>query len=204
MDNITWFHDFLLCHHHRDHRLRAGAAAHRDGPFQRERQPVPSRTTHNTLLEVAWTIVPIVILLVDRGSVVPAPVPAAQPAGGRPDGEGDRQAVELGLQLSRQRQVRVQLARWSSANELKPDQPRLLAVDNELVVPVNKIVRVLVTGADVIHAFAVPSFGIKIDAIPGRHQRDLVQGRRAKASTTASARSCAARTMPSCRSPSAW
>ena len=52
--------------------------------------------------------------------------------------------------------------------KLQPDQPRLLGVDNEMVVPVNKIVRVLTTGADVIHAFAVPSFGIKIDAIPGR------------------------------------
>src|SRR5262249_32663679 len=50
----------------------------------------------------------------------------------------------------------------------KADVPRLLSVDNELVVPVNKVVRVQVTGADVIHAFAVPSFGIKIDAIPGR------------------------------------
>src|SRR5262245_25777277 len=50
----------------------------------------------------------------------------------------------------------------------KPDHPRLLGVDNELVVPVNKTVRVLTTGAEVIHAFAVPSFGIKIDAIPGR------------------------------------
>jgi cytochrome c oxidase subunit 2 len=47
-------------------------------------------------------------------------------------------------------------------------QPRLLAVDNELVVPVNKIVRVQVTGADVIHSFGVPAFGIKVDAIPGR------------------------------------
>ena len=53
-------------------------------------------------------------------------------------------------------------------NERKPDQPRLLAVDNELVVPVNKVVRVQVIGSDVIHAFAVPSFGIKIDAVPGR------------------------------------
>ena len=50
----------------------------------------------------------------------------------------------------------------------KADQPRLLAVDNEIVVPINKTVRVQVIGADVIHAFAVPSFGIKIDAIPGR------------------------------------
>ena len=52
--------------------------------------------------------------------------------------------------------------------DLKPDQPRLLTVDNEMVVPVNKVVHVLVTGADVIHSFAMPSFGIKIDAVPGR------------------------------------
>ena len=47
-------------------------------------------------------------------------------------------------------------------------QPRLLAVDNEVVVPVNKVVRVQTTAADVIHSFAIPSFGIKIDAVPGR------------------------------------
>ncbi len=52
--------------------------------------------------------------------------------------------------------------------DLKPGQPRLLTADNEMVVPVNKIVHVLVTGADVIHSFNVPSFGIKIDAVPGR------------------------------------
>ena len=52
----------------------------------------------------------------------------------------------------------------------------MLAVDNELVVPVNKVVRVQVTGADVIHSFGVPAFGIKVDAIPGPSQRDLVQG----------------------------
>jgi cytochrome c oxidase subunit 2 len=52
--------------------------------------------------------------------------------------------------------------------DLKPGQLRLLSVDNELVVPVNKVVRVLTTGSDVIHAFAVPSFGIKIDSVPGR------------------------------------
>src|SRR5258708_27956453 len=53
-------------------------------------------------------------------------------------------------------------------NESKADQPRLLAVDNEMVVRVNKTIRVQVIGSDVIHAFAVPSFGVKIDAIPGR------------------------------------
>jgi cytochrome c oxidase subunit 2 len=52
--------------------------------------------------------------------------------------------------------------------DLKEGQPRLLTVDNEMVVPVNKVVRVLVTGFDVIHSFKVPSFGIMVDAIPGR------------------------------------
>jgi cytochrome c oxidase subunit 2 len=52
--------------------------------------------------------------------------------------------------------------------DLKPGQPRLLTVDNEMVVPVNKVVHVLVTGADVIHSFAVPSFGVRNDAVPGR------------------------------------
>ena len=54
------------------------------------------------------------------------------------------------------------------SKDLKPGQLRLLAVDNEMVVPVNKVVHVLVTGADVIHSFTVPSFGIRMDAIPGR------------------------------------
>ena len=52
--------------------------------------------------------------------------------------------------------------------KVNPPPPRLLGVDNEVVVPVNKVIRVQTTGADVIHSFAVPAFGIKIDAIPGR------------------------------------
>ena len=57
---------------------------------------------------------------------------------------------------------------WSTKKDLKPGQPRLLAVDNEMVVPVNKVVRLQVTAADVMHSFAMPSFGFKLDAIPGR------------------------------------
>ena len=68
--------------------------------------------------------------------------------------------------------------------DLKPGQPRLLAVDNELVVPVGKVVRVLTTGADVIHSFSVPAFGVKIDAIPGRVNETWLR-RSAKAPITA-------------------
>ena len=52
--------------------------------------------------------------------------------------------------------------------DLEPGQPRLLTVDNEIVVPVNKVVKVLITANDVLHAWALPSFGVKRDAVPGR------------------------------------
>jgi len=135
--------------------------------FNARANPVPSRTTHNTLLEVLWTIVPIVILVVIAIPSfrilftqldLPKPDLTIKATGKQwlwsytyPD-NGD---FEFSSTMLRDK-------------DLKPGQPRLLAVDNEMVVPVNKVVHVLVTGADVIHSFAVPSFGIRIDAIPGR------------------------------------
>ena len=167
MDNITWFHDFLLIIITAITAFVLVLLLIVMARFNARTNPVASRTTHNTLLEVAWTIVPIVVLLV---IAVPSfkllflqlNLPAADmtvKATGKqwywsysyPD-HGKFEFDSLMLK----------------ADELKPDQPRLLSVDNDMVVPVNKTVHVIVTGADVIHAFAVPSFGIKIDAIPGR------------------------------------
>jgi cytochrome c oxidase subunit 2 len=127
---------------------------------------VPSRTTHNTAIEVVWTVVPVLILVM---LAVPSfrllffqlntpPADVTVKATGKqwfwsysyPDAKFEFDSLMV------------------QAKDLKPGQPRLLAVDNEIVVPVNKVVRVLTTGADVIHAFAIPAFGIKIDAIPGR------------------------------------
>ncbi|HEX2655575.1 MAG TPA: cytochrome c oxidase subunit II [Xanthobacteraceae bacterium] len=135
--------------------------------FNKRANPVPSKTTHHTLLEVAWTVIPILILLVIaipsfRLLFLELNVPPADvtiKATGKqwywtysyPDlGKFEFDSVMI------------------PDKDLKPGQPRLLAVDNEIVVPVNKVIRVQTTGTDVIHAFAVPSFGIKIDAIPGR------------------------------------
>jgi len=134
--------------------------------FNAKANPVPSRTTHNTFIEVIWTVVPVLIL---TAVAVPSfrllflqlNVPAADvtiKATGKqwfwtysyPDAKFEFDSLMV------------------AEKDLKPGQPRLLTVDNEIVVPVNKVVRVLTTGADVIHAFAVPSFGVKIDAIPGR------------------------------------
>ncbi|SFJ91371.1 cytochrome c oxidase subunit 2 [Bradyrhizobium sp. Gha] len=130
--------------------------------FNARANPVPSRTTHNTLIEVVWTLVPVLILV---GIAVPSfrllflelDVPKA-----------DLTIKATGKQWY-----------WSYAYPdngkfefdslmAQDKQPRLLGVDNEMVVPVNKVIRVQVTGADVIHAFALPAFGVKIDAIPGR------------------------------------
>jgi cytochrome c oxidase subunit 2 len=134
--------------------------------FNAKANPVPSRTTHNTFIEILWTVVPVLILVV---IAVPSfrllfhelnvpPADLTVKATGKqwfwsysyPDAKFEFDSLMV------------------QTKDLKPDQPRLLTVDNELVVPVNKVVRVLTTGADVIHSFAVPSFGIKIDAIPGR------------------------------------
>ncbi len=135
--------------------------------FNARANPTPSRTTHNTPLEVIWTIVPVIIL-----------VAIAIPSFRLLFTELDVPPVDLTIKATGKQWY------WSYAypdngnfefdslivaeKDLKADQPRLLTVDNEMVVPVNKVVHVLVTGADVIHSFAVPSFGIKIDAVPGR------------------------------------
>ncbi len=130
--------------------------------FNAKANPVPSRTTHHTLIEVAWTLVPVLIL-----------VAIAVPSFRLLFLELDVPKADLTVKATGKQWY------WSYAY---PDngkfefdslmaadkQPRLLGVDNEMVVPVNKVVRVQVTGADVIHAFAMPAFGVKIDAIPGR------------------------------------
>jgi cytochrome c oxidase subunit 2 len=135
--------------------------------FNQRAHPTPSRTTHRTSLEVAWTVIPICILVLIavpsfrllflEQNIPPADLTVKATGKqwywsyGYPD-QGKFEFDSLMIQ----------------DKDLKGDQPRLLSVDNEMVVPVNKVVRVQVTGSDVIHSFAVPSFGIKIDAIPGR------------------------------------
>jgi cytochrome c oxidase subunit II len=135
--------------------------------FNARANPTPSRTTHNTLLEVMWTIVPVIILLLIavpsfRLLFLQLDVP-------KPDLTVKATGKQWFWSYSYPDNGNFEFNSLIVAEkDLKPGQPRLLTVDNELVVPVNKIVHVLVTGADVIHAFAVPSFGIKIDAVPGR------------------------------------
>ncbi len=166
MDNIVWFHNFLLWIIATITLFVLVLLVIVMVRFNARANPVPSRTTHNTLIEVIWTVVPVLILVT---IAVPSfrllfyqlKVPPA-----------DLTVKVTGKQWFWSYSYPDQKFEFDSLmlqdKDRKPDQPRLLAVDNEMVVPVNKVVRVQVTGADVIHSFSVPSFGIKIDAIPGR------------------------------------
>jgi cytochrome c oxidase subunit II len=138
--------------------------------FNERKNPVPSQTTHNTLLEVAWTIVPVLILVAIaipsfrllRQQLVPPQADLVVKATGYAWYWGYEYPADQGGGFKFDSNM------ITDAKDLKPDQPRLLGADNAMVVPVGKVVRVQVTSADVIHAFAMPSFYIKVDAVPGR------------------------------------
>jgi cytochrome c oxidase subunit 2 len=168
MDDITSFHNWLLITITLITLFVLALLAIIAVKFNAKANPVPSRTTHNTLIEVAWTLIPVLIL-----------VAIAVPSFRLLFLELDIPKADLTIKATGKQWY------WSYAYpdngkfefdsllacdeaRAKCQEPRLLTVDNEVVVPVNKVVRVETTGADVIHSFAVPAFGIKIDAIPGR------------------------------------
>jgi cytochrome c oxidase subunit 2 len=162
MESITYFHDWLLVVITVITLFVLGLLVTVVVRFNAKANPVPSRTTHNTLIEVIWTLGPVLILM---AIVVPSFKLLFD--------ELDIPKADLTIKATGKQWY------WSYAypdngkfefdSLMAQDKlPRLLGVDNEVVVPVNKVIRVQVTGADVIHSFAVPAFGIKIDAIPGR------------------------------------
>ena len=143
--------------------------------FRESANPTPSRTSHNTLIEVIWTVGPVVILLF-------LAVPSFQllTAQYTPPEDPEITIKATGVQWYWDYEYQTEEPLNFSSLILQDDDraglgkedmaayPRLLAVDNEVVVPVDTTVRVLVTASDVIHAFAMPAFGVKTDAVPGR------------------------------------
>ena len=135
--------------------------------FRASRNPVPSRTTHNTLLEMIWTVIPALILVVIA-------VPSF------------RVLYYMDRAADAEMTIKAIGSQWFWTYEypdhgnfvfnslMVPDdeigegQVRLLETDTRVVVPVDTTIRLLVTANDVIHAWAIPSFGIKLDAVPGR------------------------------------
>ncbi|MDQ0455089.1 cytochrome c oxidase subunit 2 [Rhizobium paknamense] len=146
--------------------------------FRASANPVPSRTSHNTLIEVVWTVGPVLVLffiaipsfnLLTYELVVPDKPDLTVKATATQwqwnyEYQGAPKPVAFDSYLLKDQD------RASAGKEDHKIYPRLLAVDNEMVIPVGKTVRLLVTAAptDVIHSFAMPSFGVKIDAVPGR------------------------------------
>jgi len=139
--------------------------------YNQRANPVASKTHHNTALEVAWTLLPVAILvaiaipsfrLLYFEADIPNPDVTIKAIGKQwfwtyeyPK-DGDFQFDSYML---------------SDAAAAKAGEPRLLGVDHPLYVPVNKVVEIDTTGADVIHSWAVPAFGVKMDAVPGRINR---------------------------------
>jgi cytochrome c oxidase subunit 2 len=146
--------------------------------FNEKSNPVPTKTSHNSMLEVAWTFIPVLILvgiaipsfkLLFLQYTYPTPDLTIKATGNQwnwthayPDHLAtNNRPVEFVTTMLQDEERKALIAKGIPA-------PRLLAVNNEVVVPVNKTVHVLVTASDVIHNWTIPSFGSKVDAVPGR------------------------------------
>lgn len=135
--------------------------------FNAKRNPVPSKTSHNTVIEVIWTVVPVLILLIIA-------VPSFRLLYFLDRAENPEMTLKVhgyqwywGYEYPDQ-QVSEFAAYMVPDEELQEGQVRLLSTDNVVVLPVDTDIQILTTAGDVIHSWAVPSFGVKMDAVPGR------------------------------------
>ena len=137
--------------------------------FNEKANPTPSKTSHNTAIEIAWTVVPVLILLLIA-------IPSFRLLRNQliiPKADLTIKAIGNSWYWSYEYQAEAGGGFKFDSNlieeaDLKPGQPRLLATDNHVVVPVNKVVRLQTTSADVIHSWGVPALGFTMDAVPGR------------------------------------
>jgi len=137
--------------------------------FNRRRNPVPSKTTHNTLIEVVWTILPVIILVI---IAVPSITLLARQYETAPANAVTIKATGYqwywGYTYPDHGGFEVVSNMLDPAEAIKRGEPVQLAADNRMVVPAGVPLRIQTTGSDVIHAFAVPSLWFKMDAVPGR------------------------------------
>jgi len=135
--------------------------------FAEKRNPTPSRTTHNTLLEVLWTTIPVIILV-----IIAVPSFKLLYFADRVE-EADMTIKAIGRQWYWSYEYPDDGNFTFDANlipdeDLEPGQLRLLETDYPVVLPVETNIRLLITASDVLHNFAMPAFGVKLDAVPGR------------------------------------
>jgi len=177
MDGIRWFEQYTLWFIVPITLMVTALLAWCVVRYRASANPVPSRTSHNTVIEIIWTLGPVVVLLL-------LAVPSFQllTAQYTPDEEPTMTIKATGMQwywdyeyqddaeagISFSSLLLQDDDRAAAGKEDLAVYPRLLAVDNEVVVPVDTTVRLLVTAGDVIHSFAMPAFGLKVDGVPGR------------------------------------
>lgn len=174
MERIAEFHDLLLILITVITLFVVGLLAYVILRFNRRANPTPSRTTHNAMIEVLWTAIPVVILI-----AIAVPSFKLMYFADRVENP-DITIKAVGRQWYWRYEIPEQEYKGKTIggfafdsymkqeNELKDGDVRLLAVDNPLGLPVGAKVQVLVTASDVLHNFAMPSLGLKLDAVPGR------------------------------------
>jgi cytochrome c oxidase subunit 2 len=171
MVNINWLHNVLLVIITVISLFVLGLLVYIAIRYNEKRNPVPSQTTHNTFLEVAWTVIPVIILVVIaipsfrilyQQDVIP---------------EADLTIKAIGKQWFWTYEYpdhgnfafdALMIPERLSAPAVPDGEPRLLGASNRVVVPVGATVHLITTAADVIHSWTIPSFGVKIDAVPGK------------------------------------
>lgn len=176
MEKLEWLHDYVFVIAVVITILVTLLLAYVCIRFSRKNNPVPSKNSHNTIVEVVWTIVPVLILIAIAIPSFRIHFDCVHAVGGCGEEaapvEPDLTLKVIGRQWYWSYEYPDQGIMFDSTikkdEDLGPNEPRLLAVDNPIVVPVNANIRVLVTGGDVIHSFAMPAMGLKQDTIPGR------------------------------------
>jgi cytochrome c oxidase subunit II len=182
---INWFHNYLMVIITLITLLVLGLLLYVMVKFNAKANPVPSKTTHNAFIEVVWTVVPVLILvaiaipsfrLLYLQRDIPAPDMTIKVIG-NPGWNWTYQYPDLGLDESKEPIVTFDANLLDEEAAKAKNVPYLLATDVPMVVPVNKIVKMIITSdpAGIIHAWTIPSFGMKIDAIPGRLNEDWFQ-----------------------------
>jgi len=179
---IAWLHNFLLVIITVITLFVLGLMLYIMLRFNAKANPVPSKNTHNTLLEVAWTVIPILILVAIaipslRLLYLQRDIPVADMTVkviGNPSWNWTYEYPDLGLNDDGSAKVTFTSYLKPKADAERDNVPYLLATDVPVVVPVNKTVKLIVTSdpEGIIHAWTIPAFGMKIDAIPGRLNED--------------------------------
>jgi cytochrome c oxidase subunit II len=182
---INWFHNYLLVIITAISLFVLALLVYVMVKFNAKANPIPSKTTHHVGLEVAWTVIPVLILVAIaipsfRLLYLQRNIPTADitiKVIGNPGWNWTYQYPDLGVDDAGDAKVSFTASILPEDKAKAENRPYLLAADTPMVVPVNKVVKMIITSdpAGIIHAWTIPSFGMKIDAIPGRLNEDWFQ-----------------------------